>query len=182
MDSKTLNDHSHDPSHPHDHTQDREKLWDLIKDIRFAMFTTRHGNGHLHSRPMTTQNGKLDEDRSLWFFMSRQSETVADIAGNDAVGIVYADPGADNYVSVSGNAALVDDMAMKQKLWNKMTEAWFPKGIEDPDLALVRVSILHADYWESTDGKLTQLFKMAKASITGKPPTDMGEHGRVDMR
>jgi len=36
-----------------------EQLWDLIKDIKFSMFTTRDAHGHLHSRPMTTQNKKL---------------------------------------------------------------------------------------------------------------------------
>src|SRR4029079_3613182 len=28
----------------------RDKLWKMIKDIKFAMFTTRRGNGHLHAR------------------------------------------------------------------------------------------------------------------------------------
>jgi len=40
----------------------RDKLWTMIKDIRFAMFTTRHTNGHLHARPMTTQNEALEAD------------------------------------------------------------------------------------------------------------------------
>jgi hypothetical protein len=83
----------------------REHLWSLIKDIRFAMFTARHpSNGHLHSRPMTTQNSRLDEDSSLWFFMSRKAEPVADLLEDPAVNVVYADPGADCYVSVSGNS------------------------------------------------------------------------------
>ena len=165
-----------------DLADDRAKLWDLIKDIKFAMFTTRHGNGHLHSRPMTTQNGKIDEDSSLWFFMSRRGEVVKDIATETAVAVVYADTDADDYVSVSGEARLVEDMAKKRQLWNKMTEAWFPQGVDDPDLALVQVSITHADYWEAKDNKLTQLFKMAKASVTGKPPTDISKHGRVQMQ
>src|SRR5689334_7111462 len=65
----------HGSDHPPTNTQEcdmddqdnssREKLWDLIKDIKFAMFTTHHRNGHLHSRPMTTQNTKVDEDSSL---------------------------------------------------------------------------------------------------------------------
>ncbi len=38
--------------------QARQRLSELIKDIRFAMFTARH-DGQLHSRPMTTQ---LPED------------------------------------------------------------------------------------------------------------------------
>src|SRR5690349_2215531 len=63
-----------------DTNESREKLWELIKDTKFAMFTTRHSNGHLHSRPMTTQNKKVDEDSSLWFFMSRSGDPVEDIA------------------------------------------------------------------------------------------------------
>ena len=159
----------------------RTKLWDLIKDIRFAMFTTRHDNGHLHSRPMTTQNSKLDEDSNLWFFMSRKSEPVADLAADSTVNVVYADPGADSYVSVSGTASVDEDAAKKQQLWSKMAEVWFPEGPSDPDLALVRVQITHANYWDVTDSKVVQLYKMAQAAMTGKPPTDLGEHAEVRM-
>ena len=37
------------------------KLWDLIKDTRFGMLVHRHGDGLLHSHPLTTQNKELDE-------------------------------------------------------------------------------------------------------------------------
>ncbi len=161
---------------------DRAQLWEMIKDIRFAMFTTRHQNGHLHSRPMTTQNSRLDEDARLWFFMSRRGDALADLQRDAAVNVAYADTDADDYVSVSGTAALVDDAAKKRELWSKMNEAWFPGGPDDPDVALVRVDITHADYWQAKDSKITQIAKMAKAALTGEPPRDMGEHGRVEMR
>ena len=165
-----------------DTTAARGKLWALIKDIKFAMFTTRHGsNGHLHSRPMTTQNKALDEDESLWFFMSRKGDPVDDLVADGTVNVVYADPSSDTYVSVSGNAAVVDDMAKKRLLWNKLVEAWFPGGIDDPDLALVRVKIVHANYWDVKESKIVQLMTMAKAAVTGKPPTNLGEHGEVRM-
>jgi hypothetical protein len=45
----------------------------------------------------------------------------------------------------------------------------------------VQVLISHASYWDVKENKLVQLFKMAKAAVTGKPPTDMGEHGDVRM-
>ena len=163
------------------HAADRDRLWDLVKDIKFAMFTTRHANGHLHSRPMTTQNGKIDEDASLWFFMSRSGEPVADIGREPTVNVVYADPGSDSYVSVAGDAAVVEDKAKARQLWSKMAEAWFPGGVDDPDLALVQVRITHADYWDVKDNKLVQLFKMAKAAVTRKPPANMGEHAKVRM-
>lgn len=158
----------------------RQRLWEMIRDIRFAMFTARHpSNGHLHSRPMTTQNRALDEDVSLWFFMSRQREPVADLLHEPQVNVIYADPGSDSYVSISGTAAVMNDLEKKQQLWSKMAEAWFPQGATDPDLALVEVRITHADYWDVKESKIVQLFKMAKAVVTGEPPK-LGEH--VEMR
>jgi general stress protein 26 len=162
----------------HDQTaHGQDKLSELIKDIKFAMFTTHKVQGHLHSRPMTTQNKKIDDD-SLWFFMSRSGDPVSEFQGDDQVNVAYADPSSDTYVSVSGVAHVVDDMAKKKALWNKAAEAWFKGGVDDPDLALVRVNIEHADYWDVKESKLVQLYKMAEAAVTGKQPK-LGEHGHV---
>jgi len=163
-------------------THQREKLWHLIKDTRFAMFTTRHGNGHLHSRPMTTQNQAIDEDECLWFFMSRSGGPVADLRTEDEVNLSYSDPDKDRYVSVSGRARVVHNPAKLQKLWGKLNEAWFPGGVDDPDLALVEVQISHAHYWDVKENKLVQLYEMAKAAFTGKPPAALGESVEIRMR
>lgn len=164
-----------------DPVEARSHLREMIQDIRFAMFTTRHSNGHLHSRPMTTQNSKMEDDSSLWFFMSRSSEPVADIAAEPLVNLVYADPDDDTYVSISGTAAVVEDMAKKEQLWTKTAQAWFPGGVTDGDLALVQVRITHANYWDIDESKIVQLFQMAKAAITGKPPTQLGERAEIRM-
>ena len=169
-----------DHSAPHDNDNARMRLWDMIKDIRFAMFTSRHANGHLHARPMTTQNAKVDEDANLWFFMSRRGEPVADLALDPVVNVVYADPAANSYVSISGTAAVVDDTGKKQQLWTKAAAVWFPGGTTDADLALVQVRIVHADYWHNDAGKMMQLLHMASAALTGKA-APLGERDRVDM-
>ena len=172
---------SNDAATDESQTSSRARLWDLIHDIRFAMFTTRHSNGHLHSRPVTTQNSAVDEDASLWFFMSRSGAPVADLQADPVVNVGYADPGKDRYVSVSGKASVVEDMAKKNQLWSKFAEAWFPAGVNDPDLALVQVKIIHADYWDVKESKVVQLYKMAKAVFTGEKPRDLGEHGEIRL-
>ena len=131
---------------------------------------------------MTTQNSRIDEDESLWFFMARSGEPVADVAADPVVNVVYADPDADSYVSISGTAAVVEDGAKKRELWSKMAEAWFPGGAADPNLALVQVRIVHASYWNVEESKLVQLFHMAKAVVTGKPPTQFGTQAEIRMR
>lgn len=161
--------------------QPRDILWRLVKDIKFSMFTTRHGNGHLHARPMTTQNKLIDEQNLLWFFMSKKDDTIADLRSDASVNITYADPGKDAYISVSGEATVVDDLAKKTALWTAFAKAWFPGGPEDPDLALVQVKIIHAHYWDVKSSKIVQLYEMAKAAITGKAPEIINQSGEVRM-
>jgi len=162
-------------------TSSRQQLWTLIKDIRFAMFTTRAPDGTLRSAPMTLQNKAIDEDDTLWFFMQRGNDAVAGLGEPAHVNVAFADPGDDRYVSVSGLGRVVDDRAKATALWSKMSEAWFPGGVNDPDLALVRVRISHAHFWDVKSNKLVQMFKMAKAAVTGKPPENMGEHAEIRM-
>ena len=160
----------------------RDKLWELIKDIKFGMLTTRHGDGHLHSRPMTTQNTRLDTEGVLWLFMSRQSDSAADLQASPAVCMSYADTGDDSYVCVSGTAVVSNDAAKKQALWSPMAKAWFPGGVDDPDLLLVCLDIEHADYWDVKESKIVQLWRMAAAAVAGEPALDLGERGRVEVR
>jgi general stress protein 26 len=161
-------------------TDTTAKLWELIKDIKFAMFTAHHGNGHLHSRPMTTLN-RDEKGGVLWFFMSRSSEPVLDIESTPDVNVSYSDPGKDSYVSVSGTARMVNDPEQKRALWSALYKAYFPNGVDDPDLALIAVTINHAEYWDVKTNKATKIFEMAKASMTGTAP-QLGEHAQVRMR
>ena len=155
------------------------KLYDLIKDVKFAMFTTHHPEGHLHSRPMTTRNAAIDEDDALWFFMSRSGGPIAEFRGDDQVNVSYSNPDDGTYVSISGVAHVVEDDAKKHVLWKDADKVWFQRGVDDPDLALVRVDIEHADYWDVTTNKVVRLYEMAKAALGGQPMRTGAEHARV---
>ncbi len=140
-------------------TDDWGEFWDLIKDIKNGMFTAFSSDGLLHSRPMTIQNRADDRHNKLWFFMSRNSEPVLDLARDPDVNVAYADPGSNWYISVAGRAAVFDDVATKKDLWNTGAQAWFPGGPEDPEVALVAVTIEHVEYWKVESNKMVQLVK-----------------------
>ena len=160
---------------------DEHTLWTLIKDIKFGMLTHRHSDGHLHSTPLTTQNKADDEGNALYFFISRKSEVAACIAEDGTVNVAYAHPGDDRYVSVSGNASIVEDQAKKDYLFTSFAKAWFPGGATDPNMALLQIDIGHAEYWDVKESKMMQLAKMAKAAITGEPPEKMGDHKEMNL-
>ena len=164
----------------HTHT-DHQTLWHLIKHIKFGMLTHRHSNGELHSHPLTTQNKSADEGSELYFFISRYSEMARQLPQDPNVNMSYADPGKDSYVSLSGLATIVEDQPKKETLFTPMSQAWFPAGATDPNLALLKVEIHHAEYWDVKESKMVQLAKMAKAAITGETPQKLGEHKELNL-
>lgn len=159
---------------PHD------RLWQLIKSIRFGMLTHRHPGGGLHAHPLTTVNKGLGENGILYFFVSRKTELGQRLQKDGNVNVSYSDPHKDAYISIAGQARINDNLDDKKRLFNAMSKAWFPGGATDPDLELVEVLIEHAEYWDVRESKTTQLFKMAAAAVSGERPT-MGEHREVHV-
>ena len=162
-------------------TSEHDKLWELIKDTRFGMLTHRHSDGQLHSHPLTTQNKTVDEQSTLYFFVPRDGDIVRHVATDPSVNVAYANTDADSYVSVTGSAGVLEDQAKKEELFNPAAKAWFPGGPTDPNLALLAVRILDAEYWDVDDSKMVQLLKMAKAAVTGEPPKNLGEHKKLNV-
>ncbi|HEY0825676.1 MAG TPA: pyridoxamine 5'-phosphate oxidase family protein [Ramlibacter sp.] len=160
-------------------TKQHETLWNLIKDTRFCMLSHRHGDGTLHSHPLTTQNRELGEDGCLYFFVSKSTELGQRLQHDGNVNLAYANTDEDTWVSVTGSARVLDDPAKKKELFSAMARAWFPGGPEDPDMELVEVRIEEAEYWNVKENKLLQLLKMGKAAVTGTRPKKMGEHSEV---
>ncbi len=157
---------------------EREKVFDLIKDIEFCMMVTQGADGHLFSRPMAAQ--ERDEQDQLWFFTSANSPKIEEIIQNPAVLLSYADPDDNCYVSISGEAAVVRDRDLIDRFWNEKLKAWFPKGKDDPSIALICVTPMSAEYWDAPSSTFVQAFGYLKAQLTGKQP-DIGENKIVRM-
>jgi general stress protein 26 len=156
------------------------KVGELIKDIKMAMLTTEAEDGLLHSRPMATQMAEFDG--TLWFFTATNSGKVNELEWNPEVNLSYAQPSESRYVSISGTGEIVNDRAKRQELWNEIYRAWFPKGLDDPDLALLKIEVSSAEYWETPSGKMVQIFGYLKSLATGEPSQAGGaEHGTIDI-
>ena len=152
-----------------------EKIRELTHGIDFCMLTTMDSD-HLRSRPMSTQEFEFNGD--LWFFTSDNTHKIDEIAKDNRVCAAYSKPDSDTYVSISGSAEMVKDRAKMEELWSPILKAWFPDGLEDPHLCLLKVTAEQAEYWDSPSGKLVQLFGFVKAIATGEE-ADWGENKKV---
>lgn len=159
-----------------DSNQDFTKVKALITDIGVNIFTTKEKDGSLRGRPMRT--AQVDEDGSLWFFTNEYANTVDELSENNEVYLTYASQASSTYVIVHGRASLSNDRSLMKAMWNPTMDVWFPEGLADPSILLIKVQPQKAEYWESASSKLVMWYVMAKAMVSGEK-YDEGNHGKV---
>ncbi|MCW2810142.1 MAG: pyridoxamine 5-phosphate oxidase-related FMN-binding [Friedmanniella sp.] len=159
-----------------EHDGDLNKLTELARGINIAMFTTVDGEGHFVSRPMAQQEVEFDGD--LWFFAERSSSAVAHIATHPHVGVTLSS--SDVWISIDGEAEVVEDVAKAKDLWNSWVEAWLPQGPEDPSVVLIKVNGHSAEYWDTPGGKVASVMSFVKSKVTGEA-YDGGENKTVQL-
>jgi general stress protein 26 len=150
--------------------------WQRLARTRFVMLTTLDQDGGFYSCPMTLQ--QATDEAVLWFFTSTSTPTARNIGRDPRIGVALMDD-AGFYASVYGLASLVDDRAKMRELWDTMVKAWFPQGVEDPELALVRLDVERGEYWDSDQNALLKMFEFGKALATGRR-AEAGDKGSIE--
>jgi len=144
---------------------------DKLLDTFHTAFLISHAHNdpenHFHARPM----GLLghDDNGDLWFATDVDSTKIDEINADPTVLVTLQDGG--RFVAVTGQAAVVHDRNKLDELWNPHMKVWFPKGPDDPNLALLRVDAREASFWDSSGSRgLKYLFQAAAALVTGTRP------------
>lgn len=151
-------------------------LKEITEKVRICMFNTIGDQYQFSSRPMGT--AKIDDDGSIWFFTNEYSLKSKEISKGNEVNLGYSNPSSNTYLYVNGKAELVDDQARKEAYFSPAIKAWFPDGLEDPALILIKVTPSVAEYWDSSANKMVIAFQLLKAIVTGDTP-EMGGHDKI---
>ena len=78
-------------------------------------------------------------------------------------------------------AEVVRDRAKIEELWKPQLRAWFPEGVETPDIALLKVSVERAEYWDGSQSVLTHAFSFVSSLVTGRP-AQLGENEKLELK
>jgi general stress protein 26 len=154
------------------------KVTDLINEVRVCMFTTIDDHGHVISRPMATVD--VDKEGNVWFFSNEYSGKVTQISENNELNLIYSHPGHNTYLNIFGIGSIIIDREKMKQLWTPAIEAWFPEGIDDLRLCLLKVDTKQAWFWDNSSSKMVIFFNMLTSIITGKKYQE-GEHGELDI-
>jgi len=158
----------------------REKVWSMIRDVAVTMMVTLDEQGRMRGRPMRAVSVG-EPGGTLWFFTSQSSPKAEEIQHDGRVLLAYADPSAQNYVSLSGIAQVVRDAAKQKELWSEPLRAWFAGGPEDPKAALLKVEVEGAEYWDAPSSTFVHAWGYVKARLTGEPPK-AGDNDKVAFK
>ena len=131
-------------------TERAPTLRQVVRGIELAMLTTVDADGRPRTRPVVLVG--RERDGQVWLLTGGGA---AGVTPGAAVTVVYAVPG--RWTSVSGTAEPVDDRRQLAELWTDACATWFPRGLADPSLRLLRVRVAIAETWDAESGKRTRL-------------------------
>jgi general stress protein 26 len=161
---------------------DQDKIWSLIKDERTALLVTVDEDGTLDARPMGVLQRAFDG--TLWFLTFRNSHKLREIGHDDQVLISYGQPSRYHYVAVIGRGRLVEDRAKMKELWGEGVRIWFPAGPDDPEIALLEVTVDRVRYWTRPASMLTLGWTYLRARLTGRSARmeEIAETHTIELR
>jgi len=156
-----------------------DKFIEMVKDVRVCMLITNDKKTETVSgRPMSIS--KIDADGTMWFFTRASSYKVEEIEESKNLSIAITNESSQNYLMINGIGNLVNDKTKMKELWSSILKAWFPKGLDDPDMILIKVTPNEVNYWDSSSSTMVVLFNILKAIVTGKEYEE-GEHGKINL-
>jgi len=126
-----------------------------MRDIDFAMLSTRTSEGQISARPMSN-NRQVDFDGDSYFFTCDRFRSVEDISNDPHVGLGYqGKSGALGmkpfFITVEGRAELIRDKQQFAEHWTKDLDQWFKEGIDTDGLVMIKVSAERLHYWDGYD-------------------------------
>lgn len=181
MTAPILNSSTQDmhPTHPRDadafHDRSGAEALEKIREVAKkaeTCFLVTHGG----VRPMGVR--EIDEDGTIWFLSDKHSHKNAEIEANPQVELYFQATEHSGFMHLSGQAAVLHDKALIDKLWTPLARVWFEQGKDDPCVSVIRVQPTGGQYWDNKHGDAVAGVKMLIGAVVGKQFDD-GEVGSL---
>jgi general stress protein 26 len=145
-----------------------DKVKELLAKFPIAFMVTVDGP-NFTARPIGIVGDQAKFDGTLWFITDKRSRKVAAIETGAMTTLLFQNDKEGSYLHLTGRAAVVDDRARLEELYTTLQRTWFPNGVDDPDITLVKFAVDEGNYWDAHDSYLRLALAFAKSIVTGEP-------------
>ena len=159
------------------HDDNLDRVWDIIEKVGVPMLTTQFPGG-LRARPL---EARPERDAGLlWFVTDVRSGKEHEIEAEHDVCLVFIDPDAKAYLSITARAEVRHDHAKAAEIWKSTDNMWW-SGPDDPNVCVLQVRPVTAELWDGPAYAAVAAFEFATARITGAKP-NLGENRKVTVK
>jgi len=154
--------------------QAAEKIKELAEKAATCFFCSALNRGkRLSTRPMSVQD--VDEQGNIWFLISDDSETNAEISEDPDVQLLFQGSHHSDFLSIYGKATTSRDKEKIKKFWNPLFKTWFTEGEDDSRIVVVKVALQEGYYWDNKHGGMVAFAKQVAGAVMGKTLDDSVE-------
>ena len=97
--------------------------------------------------------------REFYFTTNTSSEKVKALRNDPKASIYFVDRRFFRGLSLAGTAEILEDAAVKQRIWRDGDEQYYSKGVTDPDYCVIRITVRKIRYYSN--------FKSVDYSVQG---------------
>jgi general stress protein 26 len=159
-------------------TNQEEQLKDILDSFSNAMLITGLDDDEPNGRPMWIASHDGGE---MWFITKRNTPKVEEILSDSAAMVTLQSSRA--FALVHGFAAVVDDEAKLDALWNPTADLHFRRGSDSGSAVLIRFTPTRGQFWDLRGEQgLHYLAKAAEAWFKNEPlPVTAENYGAVSL-
>ena len=159
----------------------RQKVLDMLEDFDAAMMVTHTPSGPLDCRPMYVAELEVDRGGPIWFITSAESRKVVELARNAETLLIFQNAGRS--LAVWGRGHIEGNPDRIRRLWKDSFRAWFPGGVDDPDIRLIAVHPHSAEFWDTGGASRIRYLFQAPPALVGGERADSEDqaHGRTNL-
>lgn len=155
------------------------KIRRLLKEMPIAFMVTVDGPEVL-ARPIGVVGDHAAFDGILWFITDRRSRKIQAIQRGATTALLFQNDREGTYLHLMGHASVVENPQKLRELYTPVQRTWFPDGVDDPHITLLRFEASAASYWDGHASMLRLVAAFAKSVLTGAPGAS-GNAGAADL-
>ena len=109
-----------------------------------------------------------------------RSTKADEVAARPAVVLTFVDQSENAYLSITGRAKVLRDVAKTRELWRKTDELWW-SGYDDPNVCLLQIEAMTAELWDGPASNAVFVWEFLKAKVSGAEPA-LGQNRKVTIK
>lgn len=157
----------------------QKRLDQLIASFDTAMLVTTSLRGKPRARPMAIAGH--DQGGLLYFATRAEDEKLEEVLQHPDVAVTMQ--GDNRFLSITGRGRIETDVQLAREMWKPSMKLWFPEGAQDPQLTLILIEPLCAEYWDRAGlRRLEFLWEAGKALVRGEVPEEPPEDRHAKVR